>query len=628
MPKLAVRVLGDRVLTLHVPAYIDRCSCQLRMFWGEGRTRVKPWRLHGVAMLGPKKLVGTRRYPGRTAWFWQLVHSASQSRTTNQAVRKRSHGCGLTTFSPNPSVRCMSEGVRTSVLAHPAGPGARNRYEVLAEIGAGGMACVEYARLRAAHGFVRNVAIKRLHPQFAKDPEFVKMFLDEARLCARLAHANIVATLDVIDRPDGLGLVMEYVHGESLSSLLQLAQERATPVPILVATALMASVLHGLHAAHETKDDDGTPLGIVHRDVSPHNILIGADGIPRVIDFGIAKAIGKSHITPNGEIKGKLIYMAPEQLDGGDVDRRADVYGAAAVLWETLCGVSLHDAATESAIVHSVLLGRIEAPSKQRPEVTAPLDHIVLRGLQRDRSARFESARAMALALEREIGIASQSELSSWLHELAAERLEARSRMIAEWHEQGAVRAALQPLAARPAQASASERSPTVLSPAGASALRQRPRSLVAELRRFWPFGVAILVLLTAAAALWSLRHATGIEATAVVAPAPQAPSAPQVPSPTDDDAPPGDLRAAEPSAPDREWPRSAATPDPDRRVERVRVPRAPAAKHEAVRRPDMGPSKPNAESQPRTSPATAPGCKPWFYLDEAGIRRPKPGCL
>jgi serine/threonine-protein kinase len=484
------------------------------------------------------------------------------------------------------------------------------------------MACVEYARLRAAHGFVRNVAIKRLHPQFAKDPEFVKMFLDEARLCARLAHANIVATLDIIDRPDGLGLVMEYVHGESLSSLLELAQERATPVPILVATALMASVLHGLHAAHETRDDDGAPLGIVHRDVSPHNILVGADGIPRVIDFGIAKAIGKSHVTPNGEIKGKLMYMAPEQLDGGDVDRRADVYGAAAVLWETLCGVAPHDAATESAIVHSVLLGRIESPSKQRPEVTATLADIVLRGLQRDRSARFESARAMALALEREIGIASQSELASWLHELAAERLQARSRMIAGWHEQGAVRAMLQPLAAKPVQPSPSERPLATLIPADASALRPRPISLVAELSRFWPFGVAILALLTAAAALWSVRHATGTEATAVVAPAPQ------VPPPTEDVAPPESVRAAEPTAAERESPKSAATSDPARSIERVRVPRAPAPNHEAVRRPDVGPSKPKAESPQRTSPAAAQGCKPWFYLDEAGIRRPKPGCL
>jgi hypothetical protein len=180
----------------------------------------------------------------------------------------------------------------------------------------------------------------------------------------------------------------------------------------------------------------------------------------------------------------------------------------------------------------------------------------------------------------------------------------------------------LQPLAAKPVQPSPSERPLATLIPADASALRPRPISLVAELSRFWPFGVAILALLTAAAALWSVRHATGTEATAVVAPAPQ------VPPPTEDVAPPESVRAAEPTAAERESPKSAATSDPARSIERVRVPRAPAPNHEAVRRPDVGPSKPKAESPQRTSPAAAQGCKPWFYLDEAGIRRPKPGCL
>ena len=553
----------------------------------------------------------------------------------------------------------MSEGVRTSALAHPSGAEARNRYEVLAEIGAGGMASVDYARLRGAHGFVRNVAIKRLHPQFAKDPEFVKMFLDEARLCARLAHANIVSTVDVIDHPHGIGIVMEYVHGESLSGLLELAQVRATPVPIHVATALMASVLHGLHAAHETLNDDGAPLGIVHRDVSPHNILVGADGIPRVIDFGIAKAIGKSHVTPSGELKGKLMYMAPEQLDGSEVDRRADIYGAAAVLWETLCGASLHDAATESAVVHSVLHGRIEPPSKQRPEVPEVLDGIVLRGLQRDRTARYASAREMALTLERDVGIASQSELATWLHELAADRLETRARLIAQWHEQGATRAPMQlPAAGLPPEAprATRARTPTVLLPADASVLRQRQQSTRTELRRFWAFGSAVLVLLGAAVALWILRHSprpaapSQVEAAqqlrpraasaAAAEPAPQSsesmtsaatasPSVEQAREATSTHLPSANDRMAsptEPTASDAPAAHSAAPRDPAS-VQPVAQP-ARAAKRERPRSQRSVPPKPATESPRQAGPSAAQGCKPWYYIDEAGIRRPKPGCL
>ena len=159
------------------------------------------------------------------------------------------------------------------------------RYEGLAVIGSGGMATVQYGRLHGPHGFVRSVAIKRLHPQFAQDPEFVKMFLDEARLTARLAHANIVATLDVIDGPGELGLVMEYVHGESLWGLLKLSNQYGQQIPVRIAAALAAGVLQGLHAAHEARDDLGRPINLVHRDVSPHNILVGSDGMARLIEY-------------------------------------------------------------------------------------------------------------------------------------------------------------------------------------------------------------------------------------------------------------------------------------------------------------------------------------------------------
>jgi eukaryotic-like serine/threonine-protein kinase len=304
------------------------------------------------------------------------------------------------------------------------------RYIVYGEIASGGMATVQYGRLLGPVGFARAVAIKRLHPQLARDPEFVAMFIDEARICARLSHANLVPTLDVLEEPGELSLVMEYVHGAALDTLLGLARARCEPVPLRVAVALMLGVLHGLHAAHEARSEHGEPLSIVHRDVSPQNIIVAADGIPRVLDFGIAKARVRLRTTPSGEIKGKLSYMAPEQLSGGTIDRRIDVYSAAAVLWEVLVGRTLFDGPSESAIVHEVLYAVAPAPSSERSDVPAALDELVLRGLSRDPARRFTSAREMAAALERALPAASQSEVHDWLESLAADLLAARTQLL------------------------------------------------------------------------------------------------------------------------------------------------------------------------------------------------------
>lgn len=314
-----------------------------------------------------------------------------------------------------------------------AGPQAEmlgSRYQVYGEIASGGMASVQYGKLLGPRGFSRPVAVKRLHAHFSKDPDFVSMFLDEARLSARLMHANIIHTLDVIETPDGLALVMEYVHGESLLTLLRLTRAAAADIPVRIGCALIASVLHGLHTAHSARDDAGSPLHIVHRDVSPHNILIGSDGVPRVLDFGIAKALGRLRTTPQGEIRGKLGYIACEQLHAQPVDARTDIYGAAVVLWEVLTGVALFEGPSESAIVHRVLYDNVAAPSELRGEIPPALDAIVLRALRRDPSERFDSAREMALTLEREIGLASQSEVATWLQELAGERLQERSVLL------------------------------------------------------------------------------------------------------------------------------------------------------------------------------------------------------
>jgi serine/threonine protein kinase len=190
------------------------------------------------------------------------------------------------------------------------------RYAVYGKLASGGMATVHLGRLMGPAGFSRTVAIKRLHPQFAKDPDFVAMFLDEARLAARIQHQNVVATVDVVARDDELFLVMDYVRGESFSRLLRASRKQGIDIPPRVIASVMVGMLHGLHAAHEAKDERGQPLSMVHRDVSPQNVIVGVDGVPRVLDFGVAKAAARVQVTRDGQMKGKLSYMAPEQLRG------------------------------------------------------------------------------------------------------------------------------------------------------------------------------------------------------------------------------------------------------------------------------------------------------------------------
>jgi serine/threonine protein kinase len=306
------------------------------------------------------------------------------------------------------------------------------RYALYGEIAAGGMATVHFGRLLGPVGFSRTVALKRLHPQFAKDPEFVAMFLDEARLAARIRHPNVVPTLDVVAEHGELFLVMEYVQGESLSRLTRLSREQAQPpMPPTLVAAILANVLHGLHAAHEATDERGEPLAIVHRDVSPQNILVGVDGVARVLDFGVAKAAGRIQITREGRLKGKLAYMAPEHLLHGVVTRKTDIYAAGVVLWETLARKRLFDADNDYSLVEKVKNLVIEPPSRHQPGLPKAFDEVTLRGVARDPSQRFGTAREMAAALERCAGIAPATEVGEWVARTAREALARRTAEVA-----------------------------------------------------------------------------------------------------------------------------------------------------------------------------------------------------
>jgi serine/threonine-protein kinase len=293
------------------------------------------------------------------------------------------------------------------------------------------MATVHYGRLLGPVGFSRTVAIKRLHAQFAKDPEFAAMFLDEARLAARIRHPNVVQTLDVVAMDGELFLVMDYVQGESLGRLIRASAAKKEYIPVDIVSSVMCGVLHGLHAAHEANTEAGDPLTIVHRDVSPQNVLVGADGVPRVLDFGVAKAAGRMQTTREGQLKGKLAYMSPEQLRAGAVDRRTDVYAAGVVLWETLVLKHLFAGESEGAVVTKVLEETITAPSALVAGLPSHLDALVLRALERDPAKRFETAREMALALEAAVPIASPTRVVEWLQGLVGELLAERAKSVA-----------------------------------------------------------------------------------------------------------------------------------------------------------------------------------------------------
>lgn len=315
----------------------------------------------------------------------------------------------------------------------PTSPGrAIGRYVLFDEIASGGMASVHLGRLMGPVGFARTVAIKRLHSHLARDPQFVSMFLDEARLAARIHHPNVVLTLDVVALEGEVFLVLEYVQGQALGKLTRAAAAQQQTIPLGVSLNILTGMLNGLHAAHEATGERGEPLGIVHRDVSPQNVLVGVDGTARVLDFGVAKAANRMHeSTGEGRLKGKLAYMSPEQVSSGRIDRRTDVFAAAIVTWEVLTGRRLFAAEEPAQIVANVANKEIIPPSRLMPGLSAALDEIVMKGLERDPEKRFSTADEMATALESVSKVATTREVGAWVREWAKETLADRASRLA-----------------------------------------------------------------------------------------------------------------------------------------------------------------------------------------------------
>jgi eukaryotic-like serine/threonine-protein kinase len=452
------------------------------------------------------------------------------------------------------------------------------RYELHHELASGGMATVYLGRLRGPVGFSRTVAIKRLHPQFAKQPDFVAMFVDEARLASRIVHPNVVPMLDVVADGGELFLVMEYVHGESLSELTSLARARGERIVLPVASAIVGGLLEGLHAAHESKDQHGRPLDAVHRDVSPQNVLVGVDGAARVLDFGIAKATDRLQITRDGGLKGKVNYMAPEQLRLEPVDRRADVYAAGVVLWELITGQRLRRANNAVAALHEVDQP-ILAPSSIDPGIVSEVDRVTLRALASRPDQRFQTAREFAQALEAAVTPAPARVVGEWVERLADAALKPRASLVVEVQGTQATASVV----SAPSSPAGQARTPVPVTSATPAPSSRR-----------W---LGYVVALAAGAAVASL-------AAALVSRDPG-----ERPGPS----------AAPPAvaAPPRSPPAVSATPS--------------SAEPEVVPHVASLPASPSARAAAppqRQARRPKPNCNPPFVIDRDGIKTYKPGCL
>lgn len=311
-------------------------------------------------------------------------------------------------------------------------PGQRlGNYELLLEIASGGTATVGIAVYRGAAGFERLVVIKRVHRQLTRDPEFTAMLTDEARLASSIRHPNVVPVIDVLRVDDEVVLVMDYVDSVTLSQLGKDASKQQRRLPMPVVSRILVDTLVGLHEAHEATDIRRQPLGIVHRDVSPQNILVGDDGVARVIDFGIAKARSRIARTRAGVIKGKCAYMAPEQVDGQPVDRRCDVFAAGIVLWESLTGARLFRGDDEFDEMRRVMTAPIPPPSALTPGCGTDVDALLSHALARPVEERFQTALAFARALEHAIPPAPARAVAEQVEAICGTELDYRHARLA-----------------------------------------------------------------------------------------------------------------------------------------------------------------------------------------------------
>ncbi len=311
------------------------------------------------------------------------------------------------------------------------------RFEIIAEIGSGGMASVYLARATGSagrSGFRRLHAIKVMHPHLSQDEQFVDMFLDEARVAATIHHPNVVPIIDVGNDDGLIYLVMDYIEGDSLSNVEKVAINLRRRIPIGITLRVMLDALAGLHHAHELCKPDGTHLKIVHRDVSPQNIVISVDGTSRIVDFGIAKAESRVTTTKVGMIKGKLNFMAPEQLRSGPLDRRVDIFGLGVTLWEAITLRRLFAGESDFETARRILAGEYPTLQEFDPKLPAGLDDICRTALRPDAGERWQTCAEFADAIETRLSghIASARDVATFIQGVVQQKLDNERRAVRE----------------------------------------------------------------------------------------------------------------------------------------------------------------------------------------------------
>jgi eukaryotic-like serine/threonine-protein kinase len=539
--------------------------------------------------------------------------------------------------------RAMGETARqVDALLESGEPRTIGRYVLYTPIARGGMATIHIARLVGDDGFSRIVAAKRLHPQFTEDPDFIEMFRDEAEIASKIRHPNVVPVLDIVLDGEEVVLVQEYVHGVPLDRLFRAACGRAELIAPRIVVGIVAGILAGLHSAHETSDEQGNALGIIHRDVSPQNILVSAEGIPRLLDFGIAKARSSAHVTRAGLLMGKIAYMPAEQVRGEVVTCAADIYSCGVVLWELLALRRLHTERTQAQILAAVLTGappalmqslepEREAISKERWALLQRLEPVVSRATALRPEDRYASAAEMLRALVRVVPAASALEVADWVKSRGSEYLERRQQVLARieesWRSVSKI-ALTSSSVGGPESGVQRVREPSVVTagrtssgmqPASAMYVPMGPEELEIEIvstrdRRLVPWAVAGASLLISAVLVGALFAARQAPVVAAPAAAPREPTAVVV-------APPA-AAVPEPAAPATSFlaPPMVAT-------KAVRAQAAPPLRKPAV---DLfatplhtapAPAIPTAALPPKTD------CDPPFYFE--GTKKIfKPSCI
>jgi eukaryotic-like serine/threonine-protein kinase len=489
--------------------------------------------------------------------------------------------------------------------------GPAERYHLLLELGHGGTAQVFLAVMNGDQGVNKLVVLKFLKASLTDNSDLQQMFLSEARFSAQLNHANIVQTSAIIQERGGPAIVMEYLEGQSVAGIL--SRTRAT-IPLAIHLRIIADALRGLHYAHELTDLAGQPLNVVHRDISPQNVFVTYDGQVKIIDFGIAKLNGSGVETETGVIKGKVRYMPPEQIEGRDVDRRADVFAAGVMLWEAAVREKMWKGKSDATILHNVLSGGIPAPRSLRPDVPEELERIILKALAFDRNDRHATAADLEADLEAFLAkgpsVGNRDTSKFLLREFAGVRTE--TKRIIELHLKR--RASM---GATGTTTSTSQVAPPALAQSltRAGFTTNRPDTGATERldkqgSRRW--GVVVTGALAASIALLAWRVTAQLHPPTAPIGAPTPAALPAPPSPT------ASTEASEVPVAD------ASPPAPSSN--------ASTSAHGVDKAPSTAP-----RSAPRKAPpsavkapvAPAPDrCNPPFFMDGNGIKKPKPECL